>query len=92
MNDQLVGYLIGALEIDDSRQVDQNLVECEETRRKLEIFRLALFPLEAIEHADPPAPSIGAKTSKQSLPACGIRVANYSRRDPLALRSLGFCV
>jgi anti-sigma-K factor RskA len=55
MNDQLVGYLIGALEIDDSRQVDQNLVECEETRRKLEIFRLALFPLEAIEHADPPA-------------------------------------
>jgi hypothetical protein len=54
MDDQLVGYLLGALEIDESCEVERRLGECEETRRKLEVFRSSLLLLEVVEHAEPP--------------------------------------
>jgi anti-sigma factor RsiW len=61
MNDQLVAYLLGALEFDETRQVERNLAECTQTRRRLEIFRRVLVPLENIDHAYAPG-ELAART------------------------------
>jgi hypothetical protein len=48
MQDKLLGYLLGALEIDETLLVEQSLAQDAEARSQLEILRLALSPLETV--------------------------------------------
>jgi len=48
MQDKLVGYLLGALEIEEILFVEQALASDAEARHHLELLRLALAPLEPI--------------------------------------------
>jgi hypothetical protein len=47
MQDKLLGYLLGTLEIEETLLVEQSLVEDSEARSQLEVLRLALIPLES---------------------------------------------
>src|SRR5262249_40315229 len=56
MDDQLVGYLLNALDEDARRQVETYLHASPDARRKLESLRTALSPLESDRaHPAPPA-------------------------------------
>lgn len=56
MQDKLIGYLLGALEVEEASQVEQLLAADEELRRQLEVLRLGLAPLAGDrEHVDAPA-------------------------------------
>jgi len=45
MHDELVGYLLGALDHDEAKAVERTLATCEETRRKFDLLCSALVPL-----------------------------------------------
>jgi len=56
MDENLVGYLLNAIEPDEQRAIQKELRENAETRRRLELVRQALEPLAAdAEASDPPA-------------------------------------
>ncbi len=56
MDDHLLGYLLNALEPDETRHVSRYLQERPEARTRLDQLRRALAPLEADRHAiEPPA-------------------------------------
>src|SRR5947209_4747046 len=57
MDDDLVGYLLGALSADERRAVEARLRDDADARRKLELLRSALAPLEADRPA--PLPPVG---------------------------------
>jgi anti-sigma-K factor RskA len=55
MQVELIGYLMGALEVEELRQVEQLLLAEAEARQQLEILRRSFAPLEADrEQADAP--------------------------------------
>jgi len=65
MHMELVGYLLDALEEEEVRHVEQTLQTSMTIRQRLEVLRLALFPLEADrEHVSPPA-GLAARTCKR---------------------------
>ncbi len=47
MHDYLVGYVCGALEIDEIALVEKSLHADQELRRKCDLLRLALRPLDS---------------------------------------------
>jgi hypothetical protein len=48
MKEQLLGYLLGALEVEETVFVEQSLVGDAEAQGHLELLRLALAPLEPL--------------------------------------------
>lgn len=66
MREQLVGHLLGALDPDESKQVESALADPQSgpaLRRDLEYLRRALVPLEADrEPAEPPPPGLARRT------------------------------
>jgi hypothetical protein len=72
MDENLVGYLIGALDPDTERAVEGHLRINPEARRKLERFRQALEPLEADREEIVPPPGLRIRTLA--------RVAEYRSR------------
>lgn len=60
MREQLLGYLLGALEPQEQAQVAKRLLDDAELRRELEILRRGLEPLDD-EHPEPPR-GLAAKT------------------------------
>lgn len=46
MHDELVGYLCGALEVEEITLIERSLDGDEQLRSRLEIIRLAFLPLE----------------------------------------------
>src|SRR5438045_6870025 len=82
MDDQLVGYLLNALDDDARRQVETYLHASPDARRKLESLRPALSPLES-DRADPAPP---AGLAERTL----ARVSAVPRRRlPVAPRASG---
>jgi hypothetical protein len=62
MDENLVGYLLDALEPDERRAVEAHLRASPEARAKLEVLRRALAPLAAdAGHSDPP-PGLALRT------------------------------
>lgn len=56
MREDLLGYLLGALEPSEQRLVETRLLECAQLRHELELLRNSLAPLEAdAEQFTPPA-------------------------------------
>ncbi|MBI1902500.1 MAG: hypothetical protein HYS13_15475 [Planctomycetia bacterium] len=56
MQDKLLGYLLGALEGEETAFVEQALTSDGETRRQLDVWRLALVPLQSLpRQVDAPA-------------------------------------
>src|SRR5205823_931944 len=56
MDDQLVGYLLNALDDEERRQVEAHLHASPDAQRKLEALRSALSPLDSDRaHPAPPA-------------------------------------
>jgi anti-sigma-K factor RskA len=47
MHDKLIGYLLGALEAEETIDVEQVLRVDGEARRQLDVLRMSLAPLEA---------------------------------------------
>jgi len=45
MHDELVGYLLGALDPDEAKAVELALETCKETKRQFDLLCLALVPL-----------------------------------------------
>ena len=72
MDENLVGYLIGALDPDTERALEGQLRVDPDARRKLERFRQALEPLEADRDEIVPPPGLRNRTLA--------RVAEYSWR------------
>ncbi len=65
MQDKLIGYLLGALEAEETTYVEQALQADEETRRQLEVLRSGMAPLEADRgHIDAPA-NLAIRTCQQ---------------------------
>jgi hypothetical protein len=55
MHDQLIGYLLGALDDADQQFVEEHLAAVADARSELNILRRGLEPLEADRgHLDPP--------------------------------------
>ena len=56
MHDKLIGYLVGALDLDEITYVEHLLAVDAEARRQLEVLRIALVPLEGDrQHVEAPA-------------------------------------
>lgn len=62
MQDQLVGYLIGALQVEEMTLVEQTLSADAEVRQQLEILRLALAPLETAHDSGEPPQGLAQRT------------------------------
>jgi anti-sigma-K factor RskA len=56
MHDKLIGYLLGALQVEETVYVEQILDVDAEVRRQFEILQMGLAPLEADrKHVEAPA-------------------------------------
>lgn len=65
MEDKLVGYMIGALEIEEILLVEQALEADPAVVQQLEVLRLAIEPLQyAAEPVDPPV-DLAARTCQR---------------------------
>jgi hypothetical protein len=73
MEENFVGYLLGALDPDTHRQVEAYLRERPESRHRLDLLRQALEPLQADAEEIEPPPGLAVRTL-----AC---VAEYCCRD-----------
>ena len=62
MVDNLLGYLLGALETEDFEQISLALESDPELRRQLEVFRQALEPLELCREAIASPPDLAVRT------------------------------
>ena len=65
MQDQLIGYLIGALEVQEMTLVEQTLSADAEARRQLEILRVALSPLATADDGCQPPPGLALRTCQR---------------------------
>jgi len=85
MHEDLIGYLLGALEPHEMRRVAQWLEEDPEARRELEAIERSLRPLEeSYEPAEPPPQDLVAKTLAALPP---MPSPEGSRQDPSPLQS-----
>jgi anti-sigma-K factor RskA len=56
MQDKIIGYLLGALEVEETTYVEEVLKTDTEARRQLEVLRIGLVPFEGDrEHVEAPA-------------------------------------
>jgi hypothetical protein len=62
MDDNLVGYLLNALDADTQRQVEAHLQTDAEAARRLELLRQALAPLAADAEVPEPTPGLWLRT------------------------------
>jgi len=60
--DNLLGYLLGALETEDLEQISLALESDPELQRQLEVFRQALEPLELCREAITSPPDLAVRT------------------------------
>ena len=62
MQAELLGYILNALEEEESRCVEEMLAANEVARRQLELLRLALLPLGSNQRQDEPPQDLAART------------------------------
>src|SRR5713101_1052456 len=62
MNENLIGYLLDALDSDTRQETERYLLKNPEARAQLEKLEQALEPLEADREADEPPPDLWVKT------------------------------
>jgi prepilin-type processing-associated H-X9-DG protein len=62
MEENLVGYLLDALDPDTRREVEKYVQEHPEAQRRLEVLRRALAPLEAAREEIVPPPNLSRRT------------------------------
>ena len=55
MKYDLVGYLLGALEVAEQQEIEEALQDDSRLRQQLEVLVLRLQPLESCRHVEPPA-------------------------------------
>src|SRR5262245_13355380 len=80
MNEQLIGYLLNALDPDDHRRTEQYLADNADARRQLDVLRRALSPLECDRAQPMPPPGLVERTMS--------RVSGSFRPRPAASRGL----
>src|SRR5688572_25172219 len=75
MDDRLVGYLLNALDDDARREVESYVQQSSDARRKLELLRTALAPLESDRDDPTPPAGLAERTLAQvkSLPRRRLR-------------------
>jgi anti-sigma-K factor RskA len=76
MQDQLVGYLLEALECDELRCVEHLLEKDAEARRQLELLRDALLPLVGDDGFIDPPTGLVARTCAQVRRAHALQAAD----------------
>ena len=65
MHERLIGYLLGALDTDETNLVEEELRNSRLVRRQLDILRISLGPLEPDrEHCEAPA-GLAARTCQR---------------------------
>jgi len=64
MHDKLIGYLLGALEVEEVTHVEQ-LLEADDVRQQLELLRRSLAPLEADRSAAEVPPQLAIRTCQR---------------------------
>lgn len=62
IREQLIGYLLGALEPDEQKQVEERLVQDAQLRQELEALRHQLLPLAEDDEEPTPPRGLAAKT------------------------------
>src|SRR6516165_3161 len=62
MEENLVGYLLDALDSDARQETEEYLLKDPEARGRLETLRQALEPLEADRESDDPPPDLWVRT------------------------------
>lgn len=77
MREQLLGYLLGALDTADQEAVESRLAEDPELRRELELLRKSLTPLEEGEELDPP-PGLSARTCEYVMARRGPQAGQFA--------------
>jgi prepilin-type processing-associated H-X9-DG protein len=69
-DEELIGYLLGALDEDAKAQVDAHVRANPGARRRLESLRLALIPLSADKEVSPPPHGLAARTIARVAEHC----------------------
>ena len=65
MVDQFVGYLLGALDPEETLRIEQTIAADGTARRHLDLLRLALLPLDGVcQHVDAPMGLAGRTCQK----------------------------
>jgi len=81
MREQLLGYVLGALEEDETRQLEDHLARDGRLRRELVLLRRSLRPLKALEREFPPPTRLAARTC--ALVAASWNGAKQGETEPL---------
>ena len=83
MRDFLIGYLLGALEPHEHRQVRQRLEADPSLRRDARLLKIAMEPLEAAPELDTPPAELAARTVRAVVelsgthhPGCAMNLHN----------------
>jgi prepilin-type processing-associated H-X9-DG protein len=69
-DEDLIGYLLGAMDDDAKAQLDAHLQANPDTRRHLDALRQALLPLSADKEASLPPPGLAARTIARIAEHC----------------------
>lgn len=70
MREDLVGYLLGAVDANERQRIERALAASVELRQELERIRHALLPLEALEHTQTPPPRLVEHTLARIDESC----------------------
>lgn len=62
LREQLLGYLLGALEADEIREIEKMLAESPQVRKELERLKVSLFPLESLRQDFEPKDDLAERT------------------------------
>src|SRR5260370_28985079 len=62
MDENLIGYLLDALDSDSRQETEKHLLKNPEARARLDSLRQAIEPLEADREADEPPPDLCVRT------------------------------
>lgn len=93
MREELLGYLLGALEPDEHRAIETQLRDCPELRDELETLRATLLPLEASagtqspELCEPP-PGLAERTCQYVRCRLGPTVAQFAGSSQWRLQDM----
>jgi hypothetical protein len=70
LREQLLGYLLGALEADEIRDIEKRLAESPQVREELERLKVALFPLESLRDVFEPRGDLAERTCQRIDAQC----------------------